>query len=66
MQARLLPASPAKVIMSHIMRTRSGIGVRDANWEVDLLCKLGVLRRGGLLAALLNTGFVAVIQIGRA
>ena len=65
MQARLLPASPAKVIMSHIMRTRSGIGVRDANWEVDLLCKLGVLRRGGL-AALENTGFVAVIQIGRA
>ena len=65
MQARLLPASPAKVIMSHIMRTRSGIGVRDANWEVDLLCKLGVLRRGGL-AALANTGFVAVIQIGRA
>ena len=65
MQARLLPASPAKAIMSHIMRTRSGIGVRDANWEVDLLCKLGVLRTGGL-AALENTDFVAVIQIGRA
>ena len=33
---------------------------------MDLLCKLGVLRRGGLLAALENIGFVVVIQIGRA
>ena len=39
---------------------------RELGGEVDLLCKLGVLRRGGLLAALENIGFVVVIQIGRA
>ena len=51
MECRPAYCPPAKVIMSHIMRTRSGIGVRDANWEVDLLCKLGVLRTGGLARA---------------